>query len=132
MPLAPQELLAVTFTFPLPVPHVTSMLVLPCPAVMVPFETVQLLAGCGDTDVTLKVTNPPLHHAPGNADSVLGVFGFPLIEIVRGVLVPGVHRVVLAVTVRFPVVNDDPTLKRIVVLPCPLVIVVVPAGGVHV
>ena len=72
-----------------------------------------------------------MHHDPGNAVSVLGVFGLPLIEIVLGVLVPGVQSVVLAVTVRFPVVNDDPTLKRIVVLPCPLVIVV-PAGGVHV
>lgn len=116
---------------PVPVPHVTSILVLPCPAVMVPFETVQLLVGCGVTAVTLKVTNPPLHHDPGKADSVLGVLGLPLIEIVLGMLVPGVQAVVLAVTVRLPVVNEDPTLKRIVVLPCPLVIVV-PAGGVHV
>ena len=120
-----------TFTVPVPVPQVTSILVLPCPAVMVPLETVQLFVGCGVTDATLKVTNPPLHHDPGKAVSVPGVFGLPMMVIVLAILVPGVHAVVLATTVNDPVVNAGPTLNRIVVLPCPLLIVV-PAGLVHV
>ena len=56
-----------------------------------------------------------------------GWFGFPAMLMVLGRLVPGVHAVVLAVTVKFPVVNDAPTLNRIVVVSCPLVMVV-PAG----
>ena len=46
-------------------------------------------------------------------------------------LVPGVHKVVLAATVNAPLVNAGLTLSRIVVLPCPL-LMVVPAGFVHV
>ena len=60
-----------------------------------------------------------------------GTFGFPLMVIVLGVLLPGVHSEVVATTVSDPVLNDDDTLSRIVVLPCPLAMVV-PAGLVHV
>jgi hypothetical protein len=50
--------------------------------------------------------------------------------IVLAGLLPGVHSVVLAVTLRNPLVNADVTFNRIVLLPCPLTIEV-PAGGVH-
>jgi hypothetical protein len=60
-----------------------------------------------------------------------GVLGLPKMLIVLGALVPGVHNVVLATTVNVPVLNEEDTLSRIVVLPCPLLIVV-PAGLVHV
>ena len=60
-----------------------------------------------------------------------GTFGFPLIVIVLGVLLPGVQSDVVATTVKEPVLNEEDTLSRIVVLPCPLVMVV-PAGLVHV
>lgn len=61
---------------------------------------------------------------------VPGVFGFPDIVMVLGRLVPGVQAVVFAVTVRNPLLNAGPTLKRIVVVSCPLVMVV-PAGLVQ-
>jgi hypothetical protein len=127
VPLVPQPLLAITFTVPVPDPQVTSMLVLPCPAVMVPLETVQLFVGCGVTEGTLKFTNPPEHHNAGFAVMLPGVVGAPVNVIVLGVLVPGVQSDVLAVTVRLPVVKAGPTFNSIVVLPCPLVMVV-PAG----
>ena len=97
---------------------------------MVPFEVVQLYTGNGDTIATLKFTNPPVHHMAGFAEMDPGWFGFPAMLMVLGMLVPGVQAVVLAVTVKFPVVNDAPTLNRIVVLPCPLVMVV-PAGFIQ-
>jgi hypothetical protein len=70
-----------------------------CPAVIVPLETVQLLVAAGVTAATLKLTNPPLHHDPGNAEMVPGTFGFPINEIVLGALFPGEQAVVLATTV---------------------------------
>ena len=79
----------------------------------------------------LKFTNPPLHHDAGLAVMLAGTFGFPLMVIVLGMLLPGVQSDVVATTVKEPVLNVDDTLSRIVVLPCPLVIVV-PAGLVHV
>jgi uncharacterized integral membrane protein len=59
-----------------------------------------------------------------------GTFGFPMIVIVLGTLLPGVHSVVLAVTVNCPVIKDEDTFSRIVVLPCPLAIVA-PLGTVQ-
>jgi hypothetical protein len=87
--------------------------------------------GDGVTTGALKLTNPLLHHAPGFAVIAAGVFGFPEIVIVLGMLVPGVQAVELAVTVKYPLVNAGETLSMIEVLPCPLVMVV-PAGFVHV
>src|SRR6186997_448948 len=51
--------------------------------------------------------------------------------IVLAGLLPGEHWLVLAVTLRKPLVNAGDTCSWIVVLPCPLVMVV-PAGLVHV
>jgi hypothetical protein len=79
----------------------------------------------------LKFTNPPLHHVNGFAVMLPGVLGLPVIDIVLGALVPGVQAAVLATTVNCPLVNADPTLSRIVVLPCPL-LMVVPEGLVQV
>ena len=62
---------------------------------------------------------------------VPGVLGLPTIVIVRAVLLPGVHKDVFAVTDKVPVVNVDPTFNKIVVVPCPL-LMVVPAGLVQV
>ena len=50
--------------------------------------------------------------------------------IVLGVLLPGLHNEVLAVTLNAPLPNDDPTFNKIVELFCPLWMVV-PAGTVH-
>jgi hypothetical protein len=97
---------------------------------MVPFETVQLYNGDGATDGTLKVTNPPLHHEVGKADSTPGVLGFPNMTIVLAGLVPG-HDTELAVTDKLPVLKLLATLNKMVALPCPLAIVV-PAGLVQV
>ena len=97
--LVPQPLLAFTVTVPVPVPQVTSMFEVVCPAVMVPLETVQLLVAAGVTAATLKLTNPPLQNDPGKAEIVPGIFGFPINEIVLGALFPGEHAVVLATTV---------------------------------
>jgi hypothetical protein len=107
------------------------MFVLPCPARIVPLVTTQLFVGCGDTAATLKFTNPPLHHNAGFAVMAPGVEGVPNKLIVRAVLLPGVQVFIFAVTDNCPLLNADPTCNRIVVLPCPLVIVV-PAGLVHV
>ena len=131
IPLTPHVLLADTFTVPAPAPHVTSMSLVPCPASIVPLETVQLNVGVGDGETTLKLTDAPAHHDKGFAVIEPGVDGLPLIVIVLGVLLPGVQAVVLAVTLRNPLVKEDDTLSNIVVEPCPLVIVV-PAGFVHV
>ena len=131
MLLVPQVLLAVTFTLPVPVPHVTSMLLEPCPAVMVPLVTLQLYAGSGDTVATAKFTNPPLHHDVGLAVSVPGVLGLPVRTVVLAGLLPGVHSVVLAVTDKVPLLKLDNIFSWMVVVPCPLAINVF-AGGVHV
>jgi hypothetical protein len=56
-----------------------------------------------------------------------GVLGLPNMLIGLGTLLPGVHSEVFAVTVNWPVLNEDPTANNIVALPCPLLIVV-PAG----
>ena len=61
---------------------------------------------------------------------VPGVLGFPLIVTVLTGLLPGVQRLVFAVTDNTPEVKVEPTVNKIVVLPCPLAIVV-PAGLVH-
>ena len=62
---------------------------------------------------------------------VPGVFGLPLMVSVLAGLLPGMQRLVFAVTDNTPVVKVKPTDSRIVVLNCPEVIVV-PAGLVHV
>ena len=130
--LVPQVLPAVTFTVPVPIPHVTSILVLPCPAVIVPFETVQLLVGCGDRAAMLNVVNPPLHHVVGNALITEGTDGLPFrVLLVLGTLVAGAHNTEFATTDTVPLVNEFDTFSRMVALPCPLAIVV-PAGFVQV
>ena len=107
------------------------MLVLPCPAVIVPLETAQLLVGVGVTDATLKFTNPPLHHDEGFAVMVPGVPGLPIMVIVLAGLFPGEQALLFAVTDKVPVVKLEPTVNKIVVVLCPL-LMVVPAGLVHV
>ena len=62
---------------------------------------------------------------------VPGVFGLPLMVTVLTGLLPGMQRLVFAVTDNTPVVKLEPTDNRIVVLNCPEVIVV-PAGLAHV
>src|SRR3954462_10453943 len=131
MPLTPQVLLAVTLTLPAPVPQVTSMLLLPCPADMVPFGASQLYPGSGETDAMLKFTNPPLHHDKGFAVIVPGMPGLPTRVAVLAGPLPGVQALLLAVTDKVPVVNVDPTVNKMVGVFCPLVIVV-PAGFVQV
>jgi hypothetical protein len=56
--LKPQVLLAFTVTVPaaLMAPQVTSMLLVVCPASIVPLLTVQVYVGRGDAGVTLKFT----------------------------------------------------------------------------
>ena len=98
---------------------------------IVPLDTVQLTVGCGVTDATLKFTVAPEHHVPGAAVIVPGVEGLPLIVMVLGVLVPGVHRFVFAVTDKNPVLKVDPTFNKITLVPAPLTMLV-PAGGVQV
>ena len=71
-----------------------------------------------------------MHHEPGFAVIEAGVFGFPEMVMVLGMLVPGEQVVELAVTDKFPPMNDDDTLSMIVVPPCPLVMVV-PVGLTH-
>ena len=105
VPLFPQVLLAVTFTLPAPVPHVTSMLLLPCPEEIVPLDTNQLFAGCGERDGTLKFRNAPAQNEPaGFCVMLTGVDGVPAMAIVLGDPLPGAHRLVLAVTDNDPVV----------------------------
>jgi hypothetical protein len=79
----------------------------------------------------LKFTGSPLQMLSGFEVIVPGVFGLPLMVMVRGALLPGVQRVVLATTLTNPLVNEEETFTRIAVVPCPLVIVV-PEGVVQV
>lgn len=115
--LLPQLLLALAVTVPAPVVQFTSILVLPCPAVIVPFEVVQVLAGCGETVATLKFTDALGHHVVGVAVIMLGIEGAPLIVTVLAWLTPGVHNDVLAVTLNGPLVNVGDTFNRMVGLP---------------
>ena len=62
---------------------------------------------------------------------VPGVLGLPVIVTVLTGLLPGVQRLVFAVTDNTPVMKEGLTDNRIVVLPCPL-LMVVPAGLAHV
>lgn len=82
MLLVPQLLDAETVTLPVPVPQVTSILFEPCPAVIVPFETVQLYPVAEGTAVE-KFTKPPLHQTGGLAVIVTGVAGAPSTARVR-------------------------------------------------
>jgi hypothetical protein len=103
------------------------MLLLPCPAVIVPLGVSQLYTGSGATGVMLKFTNPPLHQVPGRAVIVPGMAGLPTRVAVLAGPLPGVQALVLAVTDKKPVVNAGPTFNKIVVVFCP-VAMVVPAG----
>ena len=87
--------------------------------------------GDGTTGGTLKFTNPPKHHIPGAAVIVPGVLGLPIMVMVLDALLPGEQILLFAVTDKGPEVNVDPTFNRMVVLPCPL-LMVVPAGLVQV
>ena len=135
IPLTPHVLLALTLTGPelgTPVvPHVTVMLLVPCPVIFVPFVTVQLYIGTGTPVgfVTLKPIVAPEHHDGVPGVIVPGVAGFPLIVIVRGVLVPGEQCDVLAVTLTNPEVKVEFRSNCIVSFPCPTKLV---PGTVHV
>ena len=130
--LVPQVLLAFTLTVPAAVaPQVTSILLLPCPASIVPLETVQLYVGSGDAGVTLKFTNPPLHHTDGLGVIAPGLLGLPqMVLLVLAALVAGGHNVELATTVRNPLVKVGDTFNRMVD-PVAEPDIVVPAGFVQ-
>ena len=131
--LWPQVLLAFTDTVPAAVtPQVTSIILLPCPASIVPLETVQLYAGSGDAGVTKKFTNPPAHQTDGLAVIAPGLFGLPqMVLLFLIALVAGGHNVELAATVKNPLVNVDDTFNRMVD-PVADPEIVVPAGFVQV
>ena len=130
MPLKPQSFPALTLIVLLPLFIITSTLLLPCPASIVPFVTVQLYVGTGDAATTLKLTEPPEHHKTGFAVIVPGVEGAPVSVTDRVPLFPGVQRFVLATTLNVPLVKVFDTCSRMVVVPCPEFIVV-PAGFVQ-
>ena len=129
---APHKLLALTLTLPVPAPQVTSMLLLPCPASIVPLETVQVYTGSGDAGVTKKFTNPPVHQTAGLAEIAPGLFGLPqIVLLLLGALVAGAQATELAATVKTPLVKVDDIFNRIVD-PVADPEIVVPAGLVQV
>ena len=108
------------------------MLLLPCPASIVPLETVQVYIGSGAAGVMLKFTPPPVHHTSGLAVIAPGVLGLPqMVPLVLGALVAGAHNTELAATVKTPLVKEDDTFNRMVD-PVADPEIVVPAGFVQV
>ena len=108
------------------------MLLLPCPASIVPLLTVHVYVGSGAAGVTLKFTYPPLHHISGLAVIIPGLLGLPqkVLLVLTG-LVAGAHNAEFATTVKNPLVKVGDTFN-IMVDPDAEPEIVVPEGFVQV